>query len=64
MPMTFDLIRVGWPNTAAILALAILPAVGLQTDERPNAVQVERAEAAANWQAQMECEVTGASATA
>ncbi len=23
--MTFELVRIGWPNTAAILALAILP---------------------------------------
>ena len=29
--MTFDLIRVGWPNTAAILALAMMPMVALTT---------------------------------
>jgi hypothetical protein len=25
--MTFELVRIGWPNTAAILALAIMPIV-------------------------------------
>ena len=29
--MTFDLVRIGWPNTAAILALAIMPIVALAT---------------------------------
>ena len=27
--MTFDLVRLGWPNTVAILALAAMPAVSL-----------------------------------
>ena len=27
--MTFDLVRIGWPNTAAILALAAMPIVAL-----------------------------------
>jgi hypothetical protein len=27
MSMTFELVRIGWPNTAAILALAITPMV-------------------------------------
>jgi hypothetical protein len=27
--MTFDLIRLGWPNIAAILALAVMPVVML-----------------------------------
>ena len=30
-PMTFDLICAGWPNTAAILALAMMPVVALAT---------------------------------
>lgn len=29
--MTFGLVRLGWPNTAAILALAIMPIVALTT---------------------------------
>ena len=29
MTMTFDLVRLGWPNTAALLALALMPAVAL-----------------------------------
>ena len=46
--MTFDLMRIGWPNTAAILALAIMPIVALTTvaDRRPAAAQVEQIEAA------------------
>jgi hypothetical protein len=27
--MTFDFVRAGWPNTAAVAALAILPMVAL-----------------------------------
>ena len=27
--MTFELVRIGWPNTAAILALALIPIVSL-----------------------------------
>ena len=33
--MTFDLIRAGWPNTAAILALAMMPIVALATAAGP-----------------------------
>jgi len=29
--MTFELVRIGWPNTAAILALALIPMVSLAT---------------------------------
>ena len=29
--MTFDLVRFNWPNTAAILALAAMPAIALAT---------------------------------
>ena len=29
--MTFELVRINWPNTAAILALAVMPAVALAT---------------------------------
>jgi hypothetical protein len=47
--MNFDLIRVGWPNTAAILALAMMPLVALTTvaDRRAPAVQAEQTEPAA-----------------
>jgi hypothetical protein len=46
--MTFDLVRIGWPNTAAILALAIMPVVALtaREDQRPALAQFERTEAA------------------
>jgi hypothetical protein len=27
--MTFELVRMGWPNSAAIVALALLPAVAI-----------------------------------
>jgi hypothetical protein len=33
--MTFDLVRVGWPNTVAILALAIMPLISLAIPEGP-----------------------------
>lgn len=29
--MNFELVRIGWPNTAAILALAFMPMVSLAT---------------------------------
>jgi hypothetical protein len=43
--MTFDLVRVGWPNTAAILTLAIMPVMALTTppDRRLAAILVEPA---------------------
>ena len=46
--MTFDLVRIGWPNTAAILVLALMPVVTLtaREDQRPVPAQVERTEAA------------------
>ena len=49
--MTFELVRMGWPNTAAILALAIMPVVALTARDRPAAaaqLQVEQAEACGN----------------
>jgi hypothetical protein len=40
--MTFELVRIGWPNTAAILALVLLPmvatAAGLGRPHGPAAV--------------------------
>ena len=46
--MTFGLIRTGWPNTAAILALAMMPIVALATvgDRRSAAVRAEQIEPA------------------
>jgi hypothetical protein len=39
--MTFELVRINWPNTAAILALMVMPAVSLGTlaHSRPPAVE-------------------------
>jgi hypothetical protein len=31
MEMTFELVRLGWPNTAAILALAAMPAIAISS---------------------------------
>lgn len=39
--MTFDLIRFNWPNTAAILALAAMPAIALATIGPAHAPAVE-----------------------
>jgi len=43
--MTFDIIRLGLPNTAALVALAIMPVVALTTlgAPRPVAGQAETA---------------------
>ena len=62
--MTFDLIRVGWPNTAAILALAIMPVVTLTTaaDRHASAVPTEQTEPAANCLTPAECSVVAAAA--
>ena len=67
--MTFDVIRLGLPNTAAIVALAILPVVALTTlaDPRPAAgqveqQQVEQIELAAICQAPVECTEVAVSA--
>ena len=54
--MTFDMIRLGLPNTAAIVALAIMPVVALTlADPRPAAAPIERAEAATICQASAAC---------
>lgn len=60
--MTFDLVRMGWPNTAAILALAIMPIVALTiaTDQRPAAAQAEQVEPAAVCLTIAECTVIAA----
>jgi hypothetical protein len=40
--VSFNLVRIGWPNTAAILALAIMPLLVLTAapDRRPPSVAV------------------------
>ena len=55
--MTFNLVRMGWPNIAAILALAIMPVVALTTvpEPRPAAAQLEQVEPAANCLTLAEC---------
>jgi hypothetical protein len=47
--MTFELVRMGWPNTAAILILAVMPVIALAApaDLRPQAIQARQIEAAA-----------------
>ena len=56
-PMTFDMIRLGLPNTAALVALAIMPVVALTTlaDPRPAAGQVEQIEPATICQVPAAC---------
>ncbi len=55
--MTFDMIRLGLPNTAALVALAIMPVVALTTlaDPRPAAGQVEQIEPATICQVPVAC---------
>jgi len=55
--MTFDVIRLGLPNTAALVALAIMPVVALTTlaDPRPAAGQVEQIEPASICHAPVAC---------
>ena len=63
-PMTFDLVRLGLPNTAALVALAIMPVVALTTltGPRPAVGPVEQAEAAAICQASVACAQIAAAA--
>jgi hypothetical protein len=63
--MTFDMIRLGLPNTAALVALAIMPVVALTmlADPRPAARLIEQVEPATICQAQVACaEITVAAA--
>ena len=55
--MTFDMIRLGLPNTAALVALAIMPVVALTTlaDPRPAAGRVEQIEPATICQVPVTC---------
>jgi hypothetical protein len=61
--MTFNLVRIGWPNTAAILALAALPFMTLASAERaPAVIAVAPIEAAANCLTPPACSVLLAAA--
>ena len=55
--MIFDMIRLGLPNTAAIVALAIMPVVALTTlaTPRPAAAKVEQIEPATICQVPVAC---------
>ena len=57
--MTFGLIRAGWPNTAAIVALAMMPIVALTTveDRRSTSVRADRIEPATICLTLAECAV-------
>ena len=62
--MTFKLVRMGWPNTAAILALAIMPIMALTAEperHRP-VVQAEQTEAAAICLTPADCPAVAAAA--
>ncbi len=63
--MTFDMIRLGLPNAAAIVALAIMPVVALAlADPQPAAAPIERVEAtAAICQAPVPCTEVALAAT-
>jgi hypothetical protein len=63
--MTFNLVRIGWPNIAAILVLAVMPAITLTTapERTPAAVHFEQIEPAANCMTLAECSVTIAAAS-
>ena len=58
--MTFELVRWGWSNTAAIVALAAMPIVALTTvpDQRPT----QPSAAAAICLSAAECAVTATAA--
>ena len=55
--MTFDMIRLGLPNTAVLVALAIMPVVALTTlaTPRPAAAKVEQIEPATICQVPVAC---------
>ena len=63
--MTFEMVRLGWPNTAAILALAVMPVVALTSvvDRQPPAAQVRQIEPAAICLSLAECPVSVVVAT-
>jgi hypothetical protein len=58
--MNFELVRAGWPNTAAILMLAIMPIVALTGTNGQHPAAIQRTEAAAVCLALEECAVIAA----
>ena len=52
--MTFELVRWGWPNLVAVLALALLPLVASMADQKPAAAPA-RTESAAICPGAAEC---------
>ena len=62
--MTFEMVRLGWPNTAAILALAVMPIVALtaMADRRPQTAQVQPIESVAICLTLAECTAIAAMA--
>jgi hypothetical protein len=62
MHMTFELVRWGWPNTVAIIALAMMPIVASIADQRPVAA-VTAIEPAAICLTLAECTVVAAAAS-
>ena len=53
--MTFELVRAGLPNTAAILALAIMPIVTLTIATRRHPTAVHQTKLAASCPTPAEC---------
>ena len=39
--MTLELVRIGWPNTAVIVALAAMPVIALTTPPPPRPAAIE-----------------------
>jgi hypothetical protein len=62
MPMTFNLIRWGFPNSAAILALAALPFVATIADWQPRPSTTGRIATAAICPAASDCATVAAGA--
>ena len=60
--MTFELVRWGFPNTAAILALAALPIVATVADWQPKATMTARIESAAICPPAAECQMLATAA--
>jgi hypothetical protein len=60
--MTFELVRAGWPNTVAILVLAILPLVTLTVAAERHPTAVQQTKLAAFCPAPAECAMITAAA--
>jgi hypothetical protein len=62
--MTFELVRAGWPNIAAIIALAISPMIALTAapGQRLETMQVQQVEPATMCQAPAPCGILASAA--